>query len=92
MSKYSESAYPYVLGEGLPGISKLELFMLHAPEPSDDWINMHQQMDRNLNPHNDSYKPRRRSREELIASYKREYAVAMLDAAAASSVSSTMRR
>lgn len=58
----------------------LALATIHAPEPSKEIINMHARMDQQRNPHNDSYKPRRRTENEIIAQLKVEYGLTLLEA------------
>lgn len=58
----------------------LDLFAIFAPEPARDVIIREMEKDRLANPHNDSYKPRRRSEAEVIAELKYQYASHMLEA------------
>ena len=55
-----------------------DYFAIHAPEPIDEDIAVQQRYDRGRNPHNDSYKPPLRSREQIIAYLRYCYADAML--------------
>lgn len=50
----------------------------HNPDPKD--IQLERERDRNLNPYNDSYRPKLRSTLEIICDLKFEYADAMLKA------------
>ncbi len=52
----------------------LALMVANAPLPSEDHVKMEQRCDMNRNPHNDSYKPPIRSKEEIIADYKINFA------------------
>lgn len=52
----------------------LALMVANAPDPSASYIELHQRLDYNRNPHNDPYpKPPVRSKEEIIADYKIEF-------------------
>ena len=62
------------------GLTMRDYFAAHAPEPSLEDIGAQMQRDKNINPHNDSYKPALRSRLEIIADLKFAYADAMLAA------------
>lgn len=53
-------------------------FAVNAPEPKDEAINAELKKDHNANPYGDSYKPRRRSTQEVISFLKFEYAEYML--------------
>jgi len=53
-----------------------------APSPSEDWLSLMRNADQARNPHNDSYKPSRRSDVMLIALWKYEFADAMIAAGA----------
>ena len=55
-----------------------DYFAIHAPEPIDEDIATQQRYDRGRNPHNDSYKPPLRSREQIIAYLRYCYADALL--------------
>lgn len=80
-NKNSEFAFPYASGgAGREGMSLRDWFATFAPEPPDSWMKMWRQNDRDRNPHNDSYKPKIRSDEELRATYKYQYADAMIAA------------
>lgn len=72
---------------GLKALSKedmLVLFAASAPPMSESYIQLQQNSDRNRNPHNDSYKPKLRSRDEIIADYRVEFAETQLKAFEAS--------
>ena len=56
----------------------LKLFAMNAPSPTDNEISLQMKFDINKNPHNDDYKPKRRTADEIIAEYKFKYARAML--------------
>lgn len=60
------------------GMTLRDYFAIRAPAPTDDYIKMQLQKDKNKNPHNDSYKPKIRSRVEIICDWNFEYADAML--------------
>lgn len=53
-------------------------FAALAPEPTKDQIEFEGERDRLANPHGDTYKPRRRSRMEIIADLRFQYADAMM--------------
>ena len=55
------------LGDDYQGMTLRDWFATFAPQPNDDTIALHERMDRERNPHNDSYKPKRRSRAEIVA-------------------------
>lgn len=57
----------------------IDVFAMLAPEPTKDDIRVEMERDRLANPHNDSYKPRRRSEREVVAQLKYRYAQAMND-------------
>ena len=62
----------------LKDLTKIDLFAMFAPEPSEEQISLQQKLDHNRNPHNDGPpKPRLRERNEIIASLKFAYAKAM---------------
>ena len=63
-----------------PGMDLRDWFATFAPEPSDEAITLRERADIARNPHNDSHKPRRRSREEIVAQLRYERADAMLAA------------
>lgn len=67
-------------GSGCAGMSLRDWFAAMAPKPEDSVIHMWQQNDRSRNPHNDSHKPKLRSRAEIIAMLAYEHADAMLAA------------
>lgn len=56
--------------------ARLDLAVNHTP--SKEEVDMHRQMDRQRNPHNDSYKPPIRSEKELISDLKFRFADAVL--------------
>jgi hypothetical protein len=60
------------------GMSLRDYFAAQAPEPSIEDITREQSIDRGKNPHNDSYKPRLREREEIICFLRYKRADAML--------------
>ncbi len=60
------------------GMTLRDWFAGTAPTPADDDVELQERLDRNRNPHNDSHKPRIRSRAEIIASLRYAYADAML--------------
>jgi len=53
------------------------LFAALAPDPSKEEIEREAQKDRLKNPHNDSYKPRLREYDEIVAQLKFKKAIAM---------------
>lgn len=66
--------------DSLKDLTKLDLFAMFAPEPSEEQVSLHQQMDRQRNPYNDGPpKPRIRERVEIIAELKFDYGKAMLN-------------
>jgi hypothetical protein len=61
------------------GMSLRDYFAAHAPQPTDNEIGSQQSIDRSRNPHNDGPpKPQLRSREQVIAFLRYQYADAML--------------
>jgi hypothetical protein len=56
-------------------LTKLEKFCLIAPPCPKSRVEIEQQMDRHKNPHNDSYKPKIRTPEEIDMDYRIEWAV-----------------
>lgn len=62
------------------GMDLRDYFAAHAPNPDENYITMHQSMDHNRNPNNDPDKHKRRSKIQIIAEYKFEYADAMMKA------------
>ena len=64
--------------EGNAGMSLREYFAIHAPEPSQEVISFIETADRLVNPHNDPYKPKRRSKLEIICDLRFAYADEML--------------
>lgn len=61
------------------GMTLRDWFAGIAPEPTPDAIATQQGIDRGRNPHNDSYKPALRSRDQIIAALRYAYADAMLE-------------
>lgn len=57
-----------------------DYFAIHGPEPSEASIKEEADRERLANPHNDSYKPRRRSWREIRASLRYDYADDLLKA------------
>ena len=55
-----------------------DAWALRAPLPDKDQLGYMSQRDRNLNPHNDNYKPPLRSEKELVSDYVYAYADQML--------------
>lgn len=55
-----------------------EILFIDTPNPPEDHIKYEMQYDRSQNPHNDSYKPPLRSRNEIIADFKIKYANDMI--------------
>jgi len=60
------------------GITLRDWFATFAPQPRPYLIDMHQRSDQLKNPHNDSHKPRLRSRNEIVSMLRYEYADAMI--------------
>ena len=72
-------AFPESCGDHIiPGMTLRDWFAGQAPEPSVDYIAMQKAHDKNLNPHNDSYKPPLRTELEIRAAYRYDYADSML--------------
>jgi len=61
-------------------MSLLDYFAAHAPEPTKERITYYMEQDRLANPHNDSYKLKRRGELEIVCMLKYEYAKEMLKA------------
>ena len=61
------------------GMSLRVYIAIHAPEPSAEEIKFEGERDRLANPHNDNYKPLRRSRLQIIADLKFAYADAIIE-------------
>lgn len=59
-------------------LTVFEHFMLQAPAPAEDIINLRMAADKSANPYNDSRKPELRSREEIILDHQMEWALAAL--------------
>ena len=60
------------------GMTLRDWFATFAPEPTSEQITQAHERDCIVNPHNDTYKPQRRTVEEIIADIKFAYADAML--------------
>lgn len=58
----------------------LDWFATFAPEPTKEEIEYEMQQDKLKNPHNDSYKPKRRSKVEIICELRYKYANEMIKA------------
>lgn len=67
--------------QALEGLSRREYIAIHLPEPKEEYIQQQMELDKLRNPHNDSYKPRRRGRLEVICDLRFAYADEMLNAA-----------
>jgi hypothetical protein len=78
MSAPVEFAFPTSVNH--PGITIRDWFATFVPTPTRSQIEMQMTRDRNRNPHNDDYKPPLRSREEIIADLRYEFADAMIRA------------
>jgi hypothetical protein len=80
--KSNGPAFPVVAANGLGhignGMSIRQWFATFAPMPSEDQIAMYEKIDRSRNPHNDPHKPKIRTRYEIIAYLRFEYADAMV--------------
>lgn len=63
-----------------PGMSLRDWFATFAPPPRRWRLKLEQDRDRARNPHNDSYKPKIRSEDEIVAALRFEHADAMLAA------------
>ncbi len=67
---------PFTLPEDL---TLLDYFAIHfAPKPTKEQVDAEYQKDMRANPHNDSYKPARRTVEEIYADLVYRYAAAIL--------------
>lgn len=66
------------------GMTLRDWFAGQAPEPTKEWLETMYRFDSALNPHNDSYKPKRRTTAELIAAWRYEVADAMIETRAQS--------
>lgn len=79
-------AFPIITGGYIQfsGMTLRDWFAGQAPEPTKEWLDTMYRFDSALNPHNDSYKPKRRTTAELIAAWKYEVADAMIETRAQS--------
>lgn len=72
--------------DNLPGVSVLQgmtlrdYFACHAPEPTQADISTIWESEKLANPHNDTYKPPRRSPREIVAALRYRWADDMLKA------------
>lgn len=62
------------------GVTLRDWFATFAPRPERAMIEMHMKLDQQRNPHNDSHKPPLRSKTEIVAYLRYEYADAMIRA------------
>ena len=60
------------------GMELRDWFATFAPEPTEAYIGAQSELDRAKNPHGDTYRRQRRTREEIVADYKYTYADAMM--------------
>lgn len=60
------------------GLTVRDYFAAHAPPPPEWWVKQQMEMDRQDNPHNDSYKPRRRGQPEIECMWRFAYADMMI--------------
>lgn len=60
------------------GMSLRDYTAIHAPQPDISQVELHEKLDRSRNPHNDSYKPKIRSRAEIVSALRYEFADAMI--------------
>ena len=65
-------------GVSTPGMSLRDYFAIHAPPPKDSDIEFQGKLDHQANPHGDSYKPKRRNLQEIIADLRYAFADAMI--------------
>jgi hypothetical protein len=68
------------LADSQQGMTLRDWFATFAPEPTDDQVKWEAERDRAANPHNDNYKPARRSILEIRAELRYRYADAMIAA------------
>lgn len=82
MDKTGGPAFPVIGAPGapedFPGMTLRDYFAAQAPDPQPWWIELNRGRDRARNPHNESHKPIIRSELQLDASWRYEYADAML--------------
>lgn len=64
---------------GQSGMSLRDYIAIHAPEPAREDVHFVMQMEQQANPHNDSYKPRRRGEAEIRCALRYKFADAMLE-------------
>lgn len=76
---YSDGS-PQIPDPDNSGLTLRDWFATFAPRPERAMIEMHMKFDQNRNPHNDSHKPPLRSKTEIIACLRYEYADAMIRA------------
>ena len=62
------------------GLTLLDWFATFAPEPAEYEVNYEMEQDKLKNPHNDSYKPKRRLELEIKCELRYKYAKAMMKA------------
>jgi hypothetical protein len=89
------SAFPQILGDNPmlqvdaqtrrvtvvgSGMSLRDYFAVHGPEPSTEQIAAVAEREKNANPHGDTYKPPRRSWNEIRCALRYEWADTMLKA------------
>jgi hypothetical protein len=68
------------MGNLLEHLTVLDYFAIHRPEPSKDAVDHEMERDKMANPHNDTYKPRRRGVAEIRADLRYAFASALLEA------------
>lgn len=62
----------------LDELQLIDVFAMMAPEPTKDDVRYEQEQDRLANPHNDTYKPKRRLEVEIITELKYKRAAHMM--------------
>lgn len=70
------------LREGSDGMTLRDWFAGVLSQPSEEAVQTQQSLDRGRNPHNDSYKPALRTRDQIVAELRYQQADAMLAARA----------
>lgn len=78
--KADQTGGGFVMTEQNGGMTLRDYFAGQASEPTDEWLDIMQNFDRNRNPYNEGHKPRPRSYFELCADWRYQYADAMIAA------------
>lgn len=60
-------------------ITLFDYYFVHIAEPTEEQIERERQHDKQMNPYNDSYKPKLRDRTEIILDIKLGMTLAMLN-------------